>query len=47
MLGGDALHTVLVKGELLTTLLDHLDIVHQFTHLLLPLYPSRSRLCSA
>jgi len=34
MLGGDALHTVLVKGELVTASLDDLDIVHQFTHLL-------------
>ena len=34
MLGGDAHHTVLVKGELVETLLDHLDSVHRFTHLL-------------
>lgn len=31
MLGGDAHHTVLVKGELVTTLLDHLDIVYHIT----------------
>jgi len=32
MLGGDAHHTVLVKGELVAILLDHLDILLQFTH---------------
>jgi len=48
MLGGDAHHTVLVKGELVATFLDHLVTVHHFTHLLLPpFYPTRSRLCSA
>lgn len=35
MLGGDAHHTVLVKGELIATFLDHLGIVHHFTHLLI------------
>ena len=33
MLGGDARHTVLVKGELVITLLDHLDTVYHVTPL--------------
>ena len=33
MLGGDAHHTVLVKGELVTTLLNHLDIVYHIISL--------------
>jgi hypothetical protein len=34
MLGGDAHHTVLVKGELVSTLIHYVDIIHHLTHLL-------------
>jgi hypothetical protein len=37
MLGGDAHHTVLVKGEPVAAFLQHLEIVHNLTHILYPL----------